>query len=100
MKIDHRPKPVRFAGFTLIIATLLLSPAALLAQSQESQKPAPEVQQLRARLQQLEETVEQLKTQINSMEDSQKPSGAAVGARIAAPAPEPVVAPKSADTAG
>jgi hypothetical protein len=104
MKIDHRPKPVRFAGFTLIIATLLLSPAALLAQSQESQKPAPEVQQLKARLQQLEETVEQLKTQINSMEDSQKPSGAAVGARIAAPAaapaPEPVVAPKSPDTAG
>jgi hypothetical protein len=104
MKIDHRPKPIRFAGFTLIIATLLLSPAALLAQSQESQKPAPEVQQLKARLQQLEETVEQLKTQINSMEDSQKPSGAAVGARIAAPtaapAPEPAAAPKSPDTTG
>ena len=92
MKIHQRLKAARFAGFTLVVTTFLLIPAtASVAQSQESQKPAPapEVQQLKERLQQLEQTVEQLKAQLHSIEDSQKPNtatGEATGEKVAAPA--------------
>lgn len=73
MKTNHRPRPVRVAAFTLMSMTLLLLPArALVAQSQEPQKPTPEVQELKQRLQQLEQTVEQLKAQITSMDGSPK----------------------------
>ena len=61
---NQRPKPVIVVGFNLIITTLLLlSPLSLPAQAQEPQKPTPEVQQLKDRLLQLEQTVEELKAQ-------------------------------------
>ena len=87
MKTDHRLTPVRLAELTLAVMALLLIPTrSLVAQSQEPQKPTPEVQQLKERLLQLEKTVEELKAQINSVEDSQKKPGAATGEKVAAPA--------------
>lgn len=67
---------------------LLLAPPASLAQSPEPQKPAPEVQQLKERLGQLEQVVEDLKAQLKAVENSQKTAGTgtATGDRIAAPA--------------
>jgi hypothetical protein len=79
--------------------------AALVAQTQETQKPAPEVQQLKDRLQQLEQTVEQLKAQLNSIES--KPSEPAVantsaptGEKISATAAAPGTAAKPQDQKG
>jgi hypothetical protein len=96
---NQRPKPVIVVGFNLIITTLLLlSPLSLPAQAQEPQKPTPEVQQLKDRLLQLEQTVEELKAQINSMEVAKKP-GAATGELISAPATAATAtAPRSPDT--
>jgi outer membrane murein-binding lipoprotein Lpp len=70
------------------IMLVMLAPPASLAQSQEPQKPTPEVQQLKERLGQLEQTVEALKAQLKAVEDSQKTAGTgtATGDRIAAPA--------------
>ena len=70
-----------------LMPVLVVAPASL-AQSQEPQKPTPEVQQLKERLGQLEQTVEALKAQLKAVEDSQKtaPTGTATGDRIAAPA--------------
>ena len=70
MKTNYRSKPASVAGITLLVMAFLLIPAhSLLAQAQEPQKPAPatpEVQQLKERLMQLEQTVEQLKAQLQS----------------------------------
>jgi hypothetical protein len=66
-------------------ATLLLPARSLVAQTPEPQKPNPEVQQLRERLLQLEQTVELLKTQITSLEAPQK-KDVATGERISASA--------------
>lgn len=86
MKTNHPPlTSFRVASFILILTAMLFMPSrSLRAQSQETQKPASEVQQLRERLLQLEQTVDQLKAQINSMGESQnKPAD---GEKIAAPA--------------
>ena len=77
MKINHRPRWVRAAGFALVAIALLLLPArSLVAQSpnQQSAKPAdsPEVQQLKERLQRLEQTMLELKDQLNTMEEAKK----------------------------
>jgi DcaP outer membrane protein len=98
MQTNHPSRPIRVVGFILMAAALLLLPArSLMAQSPEPQKPSPEVQQLKERLLQLEQTVEQLKTQITSMEDSQKRPDAAAGEKVAAPVTVPVTAAKPAD---
>ena len=90
MNTNHRPRPARVVGYTLMsFASLLLAAGSLAAQSQEPQKPAPEAQQLKERLLQLEQTVEQLKAQINSMEESQKKPDAASGEKVAASASVP-----------
>lgn len=95
MNTIHRPTLARFAGLTLIVLGLLLIPApSLTAQSQEPQKPSPEVQQLKDRLQQLEQTVVELKKQLESMEDSQKKSEVASAEKVAAPAVAPTTAAK------
>jgi DcaP outer membrane protein len=87
MSTRHRPQAARIASITVVLMTLLVTPgAALVAQSQEPQKATPEVQQLKQRLLELEQTVEQLKAQIGTIEDSRKRSGAAIGERVAAPA--------------
>jgi hypothetical protein len=96
-------------GFTLILtAFLLLSSLSLPTLAQDPQKPTPEVQQLKDRLQQLEQTVEQLKAQIHSIDEAKK-SGVAAGEQISAPAASasmtsapmgaaPTAAPRSPDT--
>lgn len=100
MNTIHRRGLARVAGFTVILVTLLLIPAqSLIAQSPDPQKQTPEVQQLKERLLQLEQTVEQLKTQIVAMEDAKKP-GAATGEKVSTPATvsttEPTTAPAAA----
>ncbi|HEX3085830.1 MAG TPA: hypothetical protein VHP99_14955, partial [Pyrinomonadaceae bacterium] len=55
---------------------VVLAPPASLAQSQEPQKPTPEVQQLKDRLGQLEQTVEELKAALKAVE-AQKAAGTA-----------------------
>ena len=77
---NKQPKPNIALGFTLIITTfLVLSSGSLLAQAQEPQKPTAEVQQLKDRLQQLEQTVEELKAQIHSIDEAKKPGAATDG---------------------
>jgi len=85
---NHRSKPARVAGLTLIVMAFLLIPAHSLAQPQQPQKPSPptpEVQQLKDRLMQLEQTVEQLKAQIESVEDSKKKADVPTAEKVAAP---------------
>jgi outer membrane murein-binding lipoprotein Lpp len=73
-------------GIVALMVVLLASRASL-AQSQEPQKPASDVQQLKDRLNQLEQTVEDLKAQLKAVEDSQKTTGTtATGDRLGAPA--------------
>ena len=63
------------AGFSLGLATVrLFQTRYALAQTQEPPKQSPEVDQLKQRLQQLEQTVLELKGQINAIEDAKKQS--------------------------
>ena len=56
-------------GFIFVVAALLLFTSnSALAQTQETAKPASEVDQLKQRLQQLEQTVTELKGQIDAIE--------------------------------
>ena len=98
MKINHRPRPIRVAGFTLVIMALLLIPArSHLAQTTEPQKPTPgEVQLLKERLLQLEQTVELLKAQITSMDDAHKKTDVATGEKVAASATISAAPPETA----
>lgn len=99
MQINHRRRPVRFASLVLTAVALLLLPArSLVAQSTEPQKPSPEVQQLKERLLQLEQTVEQLKTQITSIEDSKKKPDAATGEKVAVAATMPATPAQPQDS--
>ena len=62
------------AGFSLVLTTLFLFQSRpALAQSQDPPKETPEVEQLKQRLQQLEQTVLELKGQITAIEDARKP---------------------------
>jgi len=100
MKIDQ-PQAASVAGFTLIVTVLLLIPArSLVAQSQAPQKPAPDVQQLKERLLQLEQTVEQLKAQIESVEDSQKKSDVVTFQKASASVPATAEKPQGDDKKG
>jgi hypothetical protein len=104
MKTNHPPMPLRVTGyFPILLAVLFMCAPWSVAQAQETQKAAPEapeVQQLKERLLQLEQTVDQLKAQINSMEESQKKPDAAAGERISLSATAPVTSgTASADTA-
>jgi hypothetical protein len=92
-------KRIRVAGATLLaIGLLVIDAPCVRSQSQDPQKqaPEPEVQQLKDRLKQLEQTVQDLKGQINSIEDGQKRSDT-VAKAIPAPdgSPEPTTKPIS-----
>lgn len=64
MKSQPKRNLLRFAGIAFVgIATLAISDR--LAQAQESVKVSPEVEQLKEKLQKLEQTVEELKNQIS-----------------------------------
>src|SRR6266576_5719996 len=106
MKTSHQFSPGKVAGFALIAMALLFIPArSLMAQTPETKKPSAEVQQLKERLQQLEETVDALKTQLKTIGDEKKTGDAATGEKVAArastaPATTPGVAPKADETKG
>jgi len=66
----------------LVVAALLLfASSSALAQTQETAKPTSEVDQLKQRLQQLEQTVTELKGQIDAIE-TKKTTPAIVEAHI------------------
>jgi outer membrane DcaP-like protein len=71
----------------LVLGAVLLSMSGFytLAQAQEPQKQTPEVQQLKERLRQLEQTVDEMKKQLESMEESKK-TDAPAGEKISSPA--------------
>jgi hypothetical protein len=86
------------AGFALVVATLLLFPSSsAFSQTQESTPQTPEVEQLKKRLQQLEQTVGELKGQIDAIEAKKKSAPAIVEATYTEPA-KPAETP-STDTA-
>ena len=67
------------AGLALVVATLLLFPGgSTFSQTKEPTTPTPEVEQLKKRLQQLEQTVGELKGQIDAIEAKKKDSTPAV----------------------
>ncbi|HSB27982.1 MAG TPA: DcaP family trimeric outer membrane transporter, partial [Pyrinomonadaceae bacterium] len=73
MTSNRQSRRIRFAAFTLAFAALLfVQSRSTLAQTQEPAKqPSPsEVEQLKQRLQQLEQTVLQLKGQLNAIEEA------------------------------
>ncbi|HEX6047042.1 MAG TPA: DcaP family trimeric outer membrane transporter, partial [Pyrinomonadaceae bacterium] len=63
----------------------------------EPQTPTPEVQQLKERLQQLEQTVRELKLQIGSIEARKNPASIIQADYSTAPVPAPAPDPSSAD---
>jgi len=76
------------AGFALVLATLLWLPSSsAFSQTQETTTPqTPEVEQLKKRLQQLEQTVVELKGQIDAIEAKKTPAPAIVEATYTEPA--------------
>jgi len=99
MKTHSRQGWRTYSGVTFLLIALLLFPNSfVVAQTQEPQTPAqtpaqtqtPEVEQLKKRLQQLEQTVVELKGQLDAMETKKKdPAPAIVNAtytEAAAPA--------------
>ncbi|MET0623044.1 MAG: DcaP family trimeric outer membrane transporter [Pyrinomonadaceae bacterium] len=86
------------AAWAALLAGILVGVSSQPAQAQSQQdepKQTPDVQQLKDRVKQLEQTVEELKGQINSIESTQKEAtakqstAAPVGEAIAAGAPAP-----------
>jgi hypothetical protein len=73
MKSNHFNRGTRIALLSLLAITLPGgSWHSIMAQTQEPPPQKPEVQQLKERLLQLEQTVQQLKGQINAMEETKK----------------------------
>jgi hypothetical protein len=90
------------AAWATLLAGIIVAGASRPARAQSQQdepKQSPEVQQLKDRLKQLEQTVEELKGQLNTVETTQKAAAAQqttaapVGEAIAAGAPVPGPAP-------
>src|SRR5678816_2882631 len=65
-------------AIVVIAALLLFASSTVLAQTQEPAKPASEVDQLKQRLQQLEQTVTELKGQIDAIETKKKDPAPAI----------------------
>jgi len=89
MKLDSRSRVLSLTVSALTLVVLLLFPGApVFAQTPEPAKPTSEVEQLKQRLQQLEQTVSDLKGQINAIED----------AKTKSPAPAAVIDAKYSET--
>ena len=94
-----RPGLTPLAVLTLVLVALCLFPHhSVLAQTQEPAKPTSEVEQLKQRLQQLEQIVSDLKGQINAIEETKSKTPAPAPAIIDATYSEAAkpVAPESA----
>ena len=88
MKTAHKKKAMAVAAVvstTFGLLVICLQPVR--AQSQDPDKQKTEVQLLKEKMQQLEQTVEALKTQLKSIEDANKPAQAATGEKVATAAP-------------
>src|SRR6185369_11965247 len=100
MRMNIRSGWSTLAAFMIAtMAVCLFQSLVARAQTPEPAKPTTEVEQLKQRLQQLEQTVSDLKGQINAIEDAKKPAApAVVEAKYteppAAPAEEPAPASK------
>lgn len=91
MKSQPKTNLMRLAGIAFFgIATL--ASAGRLAQAQETPKVSPEVQQLKEKLQKLEQTVEELKNQLSTME---KPAKTPTPAAIITPKAETAADPSN-----
>src|SRR6185503_16090078 len=92
MKMDRKSKRQRIPSLVLaLVAVVSVHDLSILAQTKEPQAQPTEVQQLKDRLQQLEQTVKDLKAPITSMERRKDPAPAVVQATYSPP-----VAPESA----
>jgi hypothetical protein len=79
MKSNRQTKWIKGTGATfMIIALLAIASQSSAAQGQEVQKATPNLQELREKLLQLEQTMRELKEQINAAEQSQKTSDAPI----------------------
>ncbi len=88
MKIDHHwiRSLIRHSLIT-IVGVFYATVCTTAAQAQQQTPPTPEVQELKDRLKQLEQTVEELKSQIGVIEESKKKADqTASGEKIGAPA--------------
>ena len=97
MKRNNRTKSKGAGGFVLSLIVLIAVQARPVAgQTQEPPKQKTEVEQLRDRLQQLEQTVRDLKGQLSAVEEAQKnPTPKIIEADYSiAPVPETAAAPK------
>jgi len=85
----------------LVVAALLLfASSSALAQTQETAKPTSEVDQLKQRLQQLEQAVTELKGQIEAIEAKKaNPAPAIVDAKYSEPTAPPPAEPAPAEPA-
>lgn len=111
MTTNTRSSGSTFTGLALAVVAFCLFPSGIaFAQTQEPAKepakPTSEVEQLKQRLQQLEQTVLDLKGQINAIEDKKKDSAPAaiVEAKYSVPqpaeSPDPVPPEKSQNNNG
>ena len=97
MNIDSRPRFRSLAVSTLTVVVLfLIQSDSVSAQTPEPAKPTSEVEQLKQRLQQLEQTVSDLKGQINAIEET-KAKTAAPAAIVDATYSEPPAQPPAAE---
>src|SRR4029453_5860285 len=98
MTTEHRSGWKKFTGFKLALGALIIFKSSfILAQTPEATKPTSEVEQLKQRLQQLEQTVVELKGQITAIEETKKQSPAP--AIVQATYSDSAVAPATAATA-
>lgn len=92
MRMDRRSGWQQLSGLALALAALILvQERSALAQIKEPQTQTPEVQQLKERLLQLEQTVKDLKEQITSIEVRKEPAPTVIPAVYS-----PSAAPESA----
>jgi len=92
-----KPGALSMAGlFLLGMALLLVSEQPAVAQSPSPEQQKSEVQLLKEKLQQLEETVEGLKAQLKTIEEAKKPTEAATGEKVSTPVTAPAAAPATA----
>jgi len=100
MKTIGRSGWKRFAKLSLALGLLFLFQNPVIAQTQQVTKPTTEVDELKQRLQQLEQTVLELKQQISALEEAKKTqtqAPATVEANYSQPAAAPPPAPAPAE---
>jgi DcaP outer membrane protein len=87
MKTDLHIKWKKLAGLALLIIVLVaVRVGSVEAQTQGTPTQKTEVELLKERLQQLEQTVEELKSQIDAVETAKKATPGAIGETVSAPA--------------